>query len=153
MAPAAPTHLPPCNENGPLRGQVTLRWQHRGIWVTGFSLGRALLAAGGVGERGCILFSLDGGESSNFCWEDITKPQECGGAVAKQRRLGTIASLQPHLLRARVLSQVCWLVCSEWPLISCPLCLNWQQPRLRPVPEAGHPPRLPLPTLAWNSRR
>ena len=38
----------------------------RGNLSYGFSLGRALLAAGGVGERGCILFSLDGGESSNF---------------------------------------------------------------------------------------
>ena len=34
-----------------------------------------------------------------------------------------------------------------------PMCLNWQQPQVHPVPEAGHPPRLSLPTLAWNSRR
>lgn len=64
------------------------------------------------------------------------------GAEAKQSMLGTIPLLQPDLLRVGILSQLCWLLCSEWPLISCPAYLNWQQLQLHPVREAGCLPRL-----------
>lgn len=64
------------------------------------------------------------------------------GAEAKQSMLGNIHLLQPDLLRVGILSQLCWLLCSEWPLISCPAYLNWQQQLLHPIREAGCLPRL-----------
>lgn len=56
-----------------------------------------------------------------------------------------------------VLSQICWLLCSEWPLTGCPAYHNWQQPWLHPGREAGWLPRLLLsgpslePAKAGNS--
>lgn len=90
-----------------------------------------------MGARHRVLLSLEGGESLVTSHERISQNHKHGGELRPSR-----AAWGPSLRFSPTSSQ---LLCSEWPLISCPVYLNWQQPRLHPVSEAGHLLRLSLP--------